>query len=251
MDLYIQKVLYLRITWNDISSLGSMSLTNIGAVDGNRINFNIPLKSLWLWIYVQANSMIEQLTKNKFCEKQQEIIIPDIQCNWITVWGSYQWTSVKVISNSVKAALYKTYNLICFEDRVKNKLNSNNIGGIKWTQGKLYVNADLILDLNVLTNDDYKHVTTQHKNHSFISQQFFNDVSPYVNVFDSNPITDEETYDGWLKGKSFDNSGNEILINHQFNMTSADSVFNHYIFAVILKAVYFLNGEISLVPFQN
>lgn len=51
---------------------------------------------------------------------QQEIIIPDIQCNSISLSGWYQWTSVKVISNSIKAALYKTYNLITCQDVVLN-----------------------------------------------------------------------------------------------------------------------------------
>lgn len=62
---------------------------------------------------------------------------------------------------------------------------------------------------------------------------------------------DENTYEGSLKGKTFDNSGNEILINHQFNTSASLQPYTHYIFAVILKAVYFLNGEISLVPFVN
>lgn len=245
-DLYIQKVLYFRITWNNVINCGWSWKWAIGAEAGLALACSFPLWSLSISIYVQANPVIEQMTKLKFA-KQQEIIIPYIQANSITLWGSYQSTSVKVISNSLKSSLYKTYNLITAADIVKNVLNSNNLGGVKWTWGKLYVNADLILDLNVTQWDDYKHVTTQHKNHSFINSQFFYDVSPFVNVFDSEPINENTPYDGSLKGKTFDNSGNEILINHQFN--TAWNNYNHYIFAVILKAYYFLNGEISTSPF--
>ena len=142
-DLYFNKVLYLRITWNSIDQLGAKSLTAIGAAEGIALAFTIPLTNLNLNVYVQANPVINQLTQQKFGQ-QQEIIIPDIQCNSIGLTGTYQNTWVKVIWNSLKAALYKTYNLITMEDVVKNKLNSNNIGDVKWTTGKLYVNADLI-----------------------------------------------------------------------------------------------------------
>lgn len=142
-DLYFNKVLYLRITWNSIDQLGANSLTAIGGAAGTALTFNLPLTNLNLNVYVQANPVINQLTQQKFGQ-QQEIIIPDIQCNSIGLTGTYQNTWVKVIWNSLKAALYKTYNLITMEDVVKNKLNSNNIGEAKWTTGKLYVNADLI-----------------------------------------------------------------------------------------------------------
>lgn len=142
-DLYFNKVLYLRITWNSIDQLGANSLTDIGGAAGVALTFNLPLTNLNLNVYVQANPVINQLTQQKFGQ-QQEIIIPDIQCNSIGLTGTYQNTWVKVIWNSLKAALYKTYNLITMEDIVKNKLNSNNIDEAKWTTGKLYVNADLI-----------------------------------------------------------------------------------------------------------
>lgn len=162
--------------------------------------------------------------------------------------GTLQSTSVKVISNSNKSALYKTYNIITSVDIVRNILNWNNWLNTKWWQGKLYVNWNLILDMDNRSNDLYKHVCTQHKNHSFMTSKFFDDVSPFVNIFDSEKI-DANWYDGWLRGMMFDNSGNEIMLNHQFN--TGNATYTHYIFVVILKAFYFLNGEVSLVPFVN
>lgn len=238
-DIYFNKVLYLRITWNNVNSLGVASLTALGAAAGSLLwsnnggNITIPITNLNLNVYTQANPIINQLTQQKFSQ-QQEIIIPDIQCNSIGLTGTYQNTWVKVIWNSLKASLYKTYNLIAIWDLVTNLLNSNNYNSVKWTSGKLYVNSDLILDLNNQFSDTYKHVTTQHKNHWFMSYQFFDDVSPFVNLFDSESINDKSPYDGSLKGKWFDNSGNEILINHQFNTPNAGTTtYTHYIFAVV------------------
>lgn len=90
-DLYFNKVLYLRITWNSIDQLGAKSLTAIGGAAGVALTFNLPLTNLNLNVYVQANPVINQLTQQKFGQ-QQEIIIPDIQCNSIGLTGTYQNT---------------------------------------------------------------------------------------------------------------------------------------------------------------
>lgn len=106
-DIYVSKVMYLRITWNNVNACGSAALTDF-TVPRNLTT--ISLTNLSLNIYIQANPVIDQMTKEKFNWKQQLIYIPDIQANSISLSGTYQWSWVKVISNAYQASLYKTYN---------------------------------------------------------------------------------------------------------------------------------------------
>lgn len=229
-------MLYLRITWNPVVNIGCSSLTAIGGAGGTPLSCTFPISNLSLSVYSQANPIIENMLKEKFMT-MQEIIIPDIQANWIGMTAStYQATSIKVIWNWNKWALYKTYCVLTCSDIVGNIFNWNNNSNAynnnvyKWSNFKLYVNTNLILDLNARQGDDYKHVTSQHTNHSFSSTRFFYDVSPVVNVFDSNTIGDESNYDGSLKGLLFDNSNNELMLQHQFN--TANNAYTHYVFAI-------------------
>lgn len=81
-DLYIQKIIYLRITFNPITSIGAASLTDIGNNAGTSLGAVwCILSNLSLSVYTQANPIIEAMIKTKFMS-QQEIIIPDINANW-------------------------------------------------------------------------------------------------------------------------------------------------------------------------
>lgn len=242
--------MYLRITWNANNRIGCFAETNFANPGGFAAGATIPLVNLTLTIYTQANSLIEQMTKQQWMQ-QQEIIIPEIQ--WTALWfnqSTSSQSSVKVISNSNKASLYKTYCVIMQLDapgRINNSYNMN--GTTTYTYCRLYVNWNLILDLDPTKLQDYKHLTTQHKAHSFCSLGFWYEISPIVNIYDASPVDDEPIYKNEMKGLPFDNSGNEILINHQF--TTTNTALTHYVFAILLKAIYILNGEVSLVPFVN
>lgn len=255
-DLYIWKVVYLRIWWNPISKLGGNAKANIAdaplaLIGTGNVAVTIPITNLTLWVYTQANPDISMIVKN-MSSQQIEVIIPEVQSNSISLSGTLQSSSVKIISNSLRAKLYKTYcglfraDTLSAQNSCMNYLAENLAGGAIWTNGRLYLNSDLILDLNSTTGEDYGHVISQFKNNSFPTRNTFYNISPFANIFDSQLSTDDEVYNNDLKGVSF-NSGNEILLNHQFNCVAGS--YTHYIFGIVLKSIYMLNGDFSYIPF--
>lgn len=255
-DIYVWKTLYLRITWNPTNRIGGCAKADLTG-QSNLVGLadavvNIPITKLTLSIYSQANPDINSLIKWS-ANKMQELFVPFIQWNWVILTGDYQATSVKIVSNNPRSKLFKTYcglmkaDAVGLQKRFNNLTGVNACGGAVWTSGRLYINSDMILDLDSTKGEDFKHVVTQHKNHSFKTRQTFYHFSPFCNVFDTHPLDEvTEIYDNTLKGYNF-SSGSEIAINHQFNCVAAQ--YTHYIFAVIIQPIYLKDGDISLSPF--
>ena len=263
-NIYSANSIFIKITWNPISkvSFGTIAwagTSGSGAFAGpGGVPVTFALSNIQINMYSEANPILANIIKMN--PQEETIIYAEPQLNVLTFGGSTQQSSMRIISNALpgEARLYKMYYWLAKGDATYKINNTSNLltsttNGVQMVCGaiaqswRLYVNNNLILDLNISVNqDDLELVKNQYATNSFKSAGCYYENGAVSYVFGSNYSSKDEYSQMTLKGVDFNQNG-EIILQNLFSINGAQDL-THYAMFVVLRCLYIQNGMFSWYP---
>lgn len=278
-DLFLAKV-YLKIIFAPADQIWWQALPVASAQLIKMTGATIPvtITGLALNLQIQANQDLVSFIRTDAME-QKDLVYPNIDQITIPGVGIQQQPSYKITSQVLESRLLKTYYGL-FYQLSQNLLGTQCVSSNSYqtaadstdtavtitkaipSSGKMqnvYVtlNGNTILNLDCVNNQDYwwtKQLVDGNKN-SLCGITAYKNIGVIPIYFDSDS-KDIMEYDGQtLKGMQFQVGLNEALFTYSVGINAttvtalAGAQLNNILFAVTLKKIYILNGQLSFLPY--
>lgn len=272
-DLPSSNVVFVRLTFNNIDSLGfACTSDDLGLATAQYkplsyvTSFNI--SNISLTVYNQANPKIVEMVMAEY-QQQQELVLPQINVQQVTKSGTNPNTSYKITSIAPQSRVYKSYHSIF----APNNLSPNNAGKLlryndnatpgtkentaaapddlltpvtKYTDITLYIDGNIYFVFSTARNDFYRYISETFHDHSYPSLYDWNSNPVIAFCYDTEKSKPNKYDCHEYKGLMLNNS--DLMINHNVSGCALPSSISYDV-VTLLCPLYIKNGIFQLSPF--